>query len=86
MACSLPTVRHPPLTASQDAEAEGCLRLTKSFNSRVMGYCGPRDDYFFPLTGALSELAGVPFGSAELRRATSWPVLPSTFGGIRGAF
>lgn len=36
-----------------------------------MGYCGPRNDYFFPLTGALSELAGVPFGSAELRHATS---------------
>lgn len=50
-----------------------------------MGYCGPRNDYFFPLTGALSELAGVPFGSAELRRATSCRIA-STFGGIRVHF
>ena len=51
------------------------MRLMNFFNSWVMGYCGPRNDYFSPLTGVLSELAGVPLGSAEQRRATSWHVV-----------
>lgn len=62
-------VELPPLTASKDSEAEGCSGLMKFFNSRVMGYCGPCNDYFSPLTGVLSEFAGVLLGSAEQQRA-----------------
>lgn len=65
-------VELPPLTASKDGETEGCLGLVKFFNSWVMGYCGPRNDYVSLLTGGLSELAGVPLGSAQQWRATSW--------------
>lgn len=55
-----------PLTAGEE---EGCLGLMEFFNSRVMGYCGLRNDYFSPLTGALSELAGASFG------ATTWCII-----------
>lgn len=51
-----------PLAAGE--EEEGCLGLMEFFNSRVMGYCGLRNDYSSPLTGALSELAGASFGVA----------------------
>lgn len=45
------------------------MGLMEFFNSRVMGYCGLRNDYFSPLTGALSELAGASFG------ATTWCII-----------
>lgn len=50
-------------------EQEGCLGLMEFFNSRVMGDCGLRNDYFSPLTGALSELARASFG------ATTWCII-----------
>lgn len=56
------------------------MGLMTSFNSWVMGYCGPRNGYSSPPTGALSELAGVPLGSAEQRRATSWRIVAGTDG------